>query len=255
MKLRGAGSTIEVPSPDEDSDLRDPMGIITIPKDVTERIEADLDRKNKEIYYSIVGRDGLEDNSQHNELRVQGSFESKQNVLKETAKIFADIEKWIYECIGAIRMNGYSGTTINEGQNFFIYTVKQLNEQFKEAIASKAPFYQKVIGEKIIQTEYKNDPEGLERERIKQILNPFYFFSDEQFEAIREQVGERNYIFYKFFDNLIARFEAENAPLNRIAPEREMPERLNLINDFLQQIFNDNEQLFRSTEESGTDTE
>ena len=240
--LRGAGSSIEVPAPREDGEkvMTESFGFVSVDGSITERVEENIALTEKTIIHSVVGRDGMEDNKQHNELRVKGTFESKQNVLKTVANSVAEVQHFIYYTLGKIRYDGYLDTICNAGNNFFIHNVEQLKDSFIETAKEGISFYQDILGKKIVMTEFKNNPAALHREKMKSLINPYYYKTTSQLEALKDSIGQQDYLYYVNLDHYISLMEAEINPINKIAIDAPIAEKARQIKEFTYQLFLNN---------------
>lgn len=242
----GPGSFVEVPVPqDGQPDLRNPVQILNV--DVNSlKYNAEKDEKTRlQIITSVVGQnEEVTQREAFNEQQVKAAFESQTTVLGRIKKGFEQAQQFVDETVCRLRYgNDFVSATIDYGTEFFLTDETQLRERYKsakEAGASQSEL--DALQNKIIETEYRNNPELLKRMQILADLEPYRHLSNSEVLSLYERglIDESDLRVKLNFNALINRFERENT--NIVTFGNQMPSydnKIKVINEKLRDYANE----------------
>ena len=215
-RIVGAGSFVEVPIPkDGQPDLRNPVSILTVDRDSLDYNVDEEERLRTNIITAVVGtneeittRDAL------NEQQIRANFESQTSILNRVKRGFESAQKWVDETICRLRYgDDYLGADINYGTEFYIYDAAELRERYrkaKEAGANEAEL--DALQDRIIDTEYRNNPAQRQRMMVLADLEPYRHLTNEEVVNLYKQgiASETDMRTKLNFSAYIRRFEREN---------------------------------------------
>lgn len=216
-RITGAGSFIDVPVPVEGQpDLGShPVGMLAVDRSSLDYNVSEVDRLKNNIITSIVGtneeittRDAL------NEQQIRANFESQSTVLNRVKKGFEEAQTFVDETVCRLRYgNLFISASINYGTEFYLTTVDDLRDRYKkakEAGASEAEL--DALQQKIIETEYRNNPLMQQRMIILAELEPYrHLTRNEMIELEAKGLVSREDLLVKLnFADYVRRFEREN---------------------------------------------
>ena len=149
-----------------------------------------------------------------NESQVRATFESQSTILNRVKKGFEAAQKFVDDTICRLRYGAsFSGSVINYGTEFFIYSASELRERYKTAKESGASESElDALQNQIIETEYRTNPAKRHRLMLLSELEPYrHLTRDEMLTMYREGVVTSDELRLKLnFMALIRRFEREN---------------------------------------------
>ena len=217
-RIIGAGSFVEIPVPSEQEnqpDLRNPVQMLTVDKNALDYNVEEQKRLREEIITAVVGQDEIVTNRDaFNEQQVRANFESVTTVLRRVKKGFEAAQQWVDETICRLRYGRYFiSATINYGTEFYLYSVEELRNQYKAAKESGAPESElDMMLNRILETEYRNDPMQLRRMMLLSELEPYRHLSRQEVRELFESniVSEQDLRIKLNFPNFVRRFEREN---------------------------------------------
>ena len=215
-RITGAGSFVEIPVPIEGQpDLRDPVKMLTVDRASLDYNVEEEKRLRSTIITSIVGtneeittRDAL------NEQQILANFESQSIVLNRVKKGFEQAQQWVDETICRLRYgNLFISASVSYGTEFYLFTTDELRDRYqkaKETGMSEAEL--DALHQQIIETEYRNNPQMLQRMLILADLEPYRHLTRTEVEALYEKgiAKVEDYLVKLNFSELIRRFEREN---------------------------------------------
>ena len=215
-RIIGAGSFVEVPVPsDGQPDLRNPVQMLAVDRNSLDYNTAEVERLRTEIITSVVGtneeittRDAL------NEQQIRANFESQTTVLNRIKKGFEEAMQWVDSTVCKLRYgDSFVSCAINLGTDFYLYDVQELRNQYKTAKeigSSEAEL--DALQKRIIETEYRNDPEQLQRMLLFADLEPYRHLTRNEVKDLfeKELATKEDYLIKLNFANLVSRFEREN---------------------------------------------
>ena len=213
--ITGAGSFVEVPIPIEGQpDLHDPVGMLSVDRSSLDYNVSEEKRLYNEIVTSIVGtneevttRDAL------NEQQIKANFESQTTVLKRVAKGFADAQTFVDETCCRLRYgNSFLSASISYGTEFYLMTSDELRERYKKAKESgMSEADLDGLLSQVIETEYRNNPQQLQRMIILSDLEPYRHLTRDEVQALYDKgiIPLETLITKLNFADYVRRFERE----------------------------------------------
>lgn len=240
-RIAGPGSYIEVPVPnpaDGISDMRSPVQITTVDRESLDYNVDECARLKEEIIVSVVGSGGtVSEKEAINETQVAANFESKTSVLNALKTNFELAQRFVENTICKLRYGSdFISSAISWGTEFYVFTVKELYEKYKQAKENGALNSElDAITQQILEVEYRNNPLVLQRMLILKQLEPFphltmnevVMLSDKQLVDLRKVKLKLNFTQY------IDRFERENINILEFASGITLREKITLITNKL----------------------
>lgn len=217
-RIIGAGSFVEVPVPNAEQgqpDLRNPVQMLQVDRASLDYNVEEEKRLRDEIITAVVGQDEIvTDRDAFNEQQVRANFESVTTVLNRVKKGFEAAQQWVDETVCKLRYGGYFLTArVNYGTEFYLSSPAELREQYKTAKESGAPEADlDMMLNRILETEYRNDPTQLRRMLVLAELEPLRHLSRvEAMDAYGKGLIPESDLRIKInFADYIRRFEREN---------------------------------------------
>ena len=217
-RIVGAGSFVEIPVPNADEnqpDLRNPVQILKVDRDSLDYNVDEQKRLREEIITSVVGQDEIvTDRDAFNEQQVRANFESVTTVLNRVKKGFEAAQQWVDETVCRLRYGRYFiSANISYGTEFFLYSADELRKQYQAAKEAGAPESElDMMLNRIIETQYRNDPMMLRRMMLLSELEPYRHLSRVEVTEMFEKniVSEQDLRIKLNFPNFVRRFEREN---------------------------------------------
>ena len=215
-RITGAGSFVEVPVPIEGQpDLHDPVGMLTVDRKSLDYNVEEEDRLRTAIITSIVGtneevttRDAL------NEQQIKANFESQSSVLNRVKKGFESAQTFVDETVCRLRYgSAFLSAKINYGTEFYLFTSDELRERYKTAKESGSSEAElDALSQQIIETEYRSNPQQMQRMIILGDLEPYRHLTREEVQALYDkQLIDAEALMVKLnFADFVKRFEREN---------------------------------------------
>lgn len=217
-RIIGPGSFVDVPVPNEQEgqpDLRHPVDMLTVDRDSLDYNVDEQKRLREEIITAVVGQEEIITNRDaFNEQQVQANFENVTTVLRRIKKGFEQAQQWVDTtcCIG--RYGRYFvSAKINYGTEFYLYSTQELRNQYKAAKDAGAPESElDMMQNRILETEYRNDPVQMRRMLLLAELEPYRHLSRTEVGELFEKrlVNEDDLRIKLNFPNFVRRFEREN---------------------------------------------
>ena len=215
-RIAGVGSFVEVPIPVEGQpDLRNPVQMLSVDRSSLDYNVTEEERLKDDIIASVVGMQEEQMSTEAvNESQVRATFESQSTILNRVKKGFEAAQKFVDDTICRLRYGAsFSGSVINYGTEFFIYSASELRERYKTAKESGASESElDALQNQIIETEYRTNPAKRHRLMLLSELEPYrHLTRDEMLTMYREGVVTSDELRLKLnFMALIRRFEREN---------------------------------------------
>ena len=217
-RITGAGSFVEIPVPDTNNgqpDLSNPVGMLSVDRGSLDYNHEEEERLRTDIITAIVGtneqittRDAL------NEQQIKANFESQSTVLQRVKKGFEAAQKWVDDTCCRLRYgSSFLQSSINYGTEFYLFTSDELRERYKnakEAGMSEADL--DALLQQIIETEYRHNPQQMQRMIILSDLEPYRHLTRDEVEALYDKglVTIEELLIKLNFADFIRRFEREN---------------------------------------------
>lgn len=218
-RLDGAGSYVEFDPPsraNDNADLRNPVSITTIDRASLDYNNEDIADRAMKIYKAVTGYQGMSINDKAvNEKQVIAIFESLEAALKTPQHNFEQVMQWADQTICLLRYGAESfrSASISLGTEHYIMTPSQIMEFYQ--FAKKSAFSTTALDmleDLYYETEFKNNPEQLYRQKILINLDPFRHLTLSEVAALNaaQKVKDVDYLIKANFSSLILRFEREN---------------------------------------------
>ena len=215
-RLTGAGSFVEVPVPIEGQpDLHDPVGKLDVDRSSLDYTKDEEERLRLNIIAAIVGQnEEVTQREAFNEQQVKAAFESQTTVLNRVKKGFEGAQLFVDETCCRLRYGtAFLSASVNYGTEFYLYTSDELRERYKrakEAGMSEADL--DALLTQIIETEYRHNPQQMQRMIILSDLEPYRHLTRNEVAALYEKgiVSKEEYLIKLNFADFIRRFEREN---------------------------------------------
>jgi len=217
-RIVGAGSFVEIPVPSEEEhqpDLRNPVQMLTVDRDALDYNVGEEKRLREDIITAVVGQDEIVTNRDaFNEQQVQANFEDVTTVLNRVKRGFEEAQQWVDGTICRLRYGAaFISVKVSYGTEFFLYSPDELRARYKaakEAGASEAEL--DMMQNRILETEYRNDPVQLRRMLLLAELEPLRHLSRQEVSDLFEKrlISETDLRIKLNFPNFVRRFEREN---------------------------------------------
>lgn len=251
-RITGAGSFVEIPIPIEGQpDLRHPVDMLTVDRKSLDYNVEEERRLRSTIITSIVGtneeittRDAL------NEQQILANFESQSIVLNRIKKGFEQAQQWVDETICRLRYGSlFLSATVSYGTEFYLFTTDELRDRYqkaKESGMSEAEL--DALHQQIIETEYRNNPQQLQRMLILADLEPYRHLTRDEVATLYEKGIARleDYLIKLNFSDFIRRFERENMNIiefgSEVLYERKIDTIRQRLEDYAKERVNNNNQ-------------
>ena len=168
-------------------------------------------------------------------MQVEANFESRSSVLNSLKGNLEAARKFVDDTCCILRYGeNFLGSSISMGTEFYIYSVNDLYAQYKQAKengASEAILDS--IGDQIIETEYRNDSQEMQRMLILKHLEPYRHYTfDELMKLQEKQLLNQDSLKIKInFSTFVDRFERENTNIIEFGSQLEFDKKINIINE------------------------
>ena len=240
-RLTGAGSFVEIPVPDASQgqpDLGNPVGMLAVDRSSLDYNHEEEERLRTDIITAIVGtneqittRDAL------NEQQIKANFESQSTVLQRVKKGFEAAQKWVDDTIARERYGtAFISSSINYGTEFYLFTSDELRERYKkakEAGMSEADL--DALLQQIIETEYRNNPQQMQRMIILGDLEPYRHLTRNEVQGLYDKslISIEELLIKLNFADFIRRFERENMNIISFGENIDYDKKINTIKERL----------------------
>lgn len=240
-RITGAGSFVEVPVPNPDQgqpDLGNPVGMLTVDRQSLDYNHEEEERLRTDIITGIVGtneqittRDAL------NEQQILANFESQSTVLLRVKKGFEAAQKWVDDTCCRLRYGtAFIQSSINYGTEFYLFTSDELRERYKkakEAGMSEADL--DALLQQIIETEYRNNPQQMQRMIILSDLEPYRHLTRDEVQALYDKslVSLEELLIKLNFADFVRRFERENMNIITFGENIDYQRKIDIIKERL----------------------
>lgn len=245
-RLAGPGAFIDVPVPSQAegiADLSDPVKITTVDDKSLKYNVDECKRLHDDIVISIVGSGGtVSEKEAINETQVAANFESKTSVLNSLKINFEQAQKFVEDTICKLMYgDAFISSSINWGTEFYVFTVKELYAKYE--IAKKNGMAESeldAIVQHILEVEYRNNPQILQRMMILKQLEPYpHKTLDEVLQLAEKGLLDQKKVLLKVnFSSYIDRFERENINIISFGANIPLKDKINIINEKLLEYVN-----------------
>ncbi len=239
-RLAGPGTFVEIPAPEakDDADLREPVTITPIDRDSLDYNVDEVERLEKRVKESVVGKGGMADSKEAlNVQHVLSNFDAKTTVLRGLKENIQFIRKWTLDTCAKFRYGGaFINSSLNMGTEFYLATVKDLHELYDTAKKNGASIFElDAIRDQIIATEYRHDPVLRNRLLILSHLEPYSHNTREELIELKNQslTEDRLLILKTDFATFVAQFERENTDVVTFGSLLPLNDKIKIIQETL----------------------
>ena len=215
-RITGAGSFVEVPVPIEGQpDLRHPVDMLTVDRQSLDYNVEEEKRLRSTIITSIVGQnEEVTQREAVNEQQIKANFESQATVLNRVKKGFEEAQKWVDDTCCRLRYGTlFLSSSVSYGTEFYLFSTDELRERYKTAKETGMSESElDALHQQIIETEYRNNPQQLQRMLILAELEPYRHLTRNEVANLYQTgiVSVEDYLVKLNFADFIRRFEREN---------------------------------------------
>ena len=215
-RITGAGSYVEVPVPIEGQpDLRHPVDMLTVDRASLDYNVEEEKRLRSTIITSIVGQnEEVTQREAVNEQQIKANFESQATVLNRVKKGFEEAQKWVDDTCCRLRYGTlFLSSSVSYGTEFYLFSTDELRERYKTAKETGMSESElDALHQQIIETEYRNNPQQLQRMLILAELEPYRHLTRNEVANLYQTgiVSVEDYLVKLNFADFIRRFEREN---------------------------------------------
>lgn len=248
-RIVGAGSFIEVPVPDKDNnqpDLLKAINLVPADSGSLEYNVKECQRLEREIYDNVVGRGTDPVNNQaKNELQINSSYENRKAVLNNLKSKFEEAQQFTEKTMCRMRYaSAFLGLSISYGTEFYLLSMTELLAAYNLAKKSGVSDSElDRIYDQILETEYRNNPEMLQRMQILKQLEPYRHMTKQEVAEIEKgnpgSIDKTEFKIKLNFSNFIARFERENTNILQFGKAATFETKINTINEQLKKYANE----------------
>lgn len=236
-RIAGPGSFLEVPVPNQNEGIADigvPVHITTVDRDSLDYNVDECRRLHDDIVISIVGAGGtVSEKEAINETQVAANFESKTSVLNSLKVNFEQAQKFVEDTICKLRYgSAFISSSINWGTEFYVFTVKELYAKYELAKTNGMTESElDAIIQHILEVEYRNNPQILQRMLILKQLEPYpHKTLDEILRLSGAGLLDKKKVLLKLnFSSYIDRFERENINIVSFGTNISLKDKINII--------------------------
>lgn len=236
-RIAGPGSFLEVPVPNQNEGIADigvPVHITTVDRDSLDYNVDECRRLHDDIVISIVGAGGtVSEKEAINETQVAANFESKTSVLNSLKVNFEQAQKFVEDTICKLRYgSAFISSSINWGTEFYVFTVKELYAKYELAKNNGMTESElDAIIQHILEVEYRNNPQILQRMLILKQLEPYpHKTLDEILRLSGAGLLDKKKVLLKLnFSSYIDRFERENINIVSFGTNISLKDKINII--------------------------
>ena len=246
-RIAGPGSFLEVPVPNQAegvADMSEPVHITTVDRSSLDYNVDECKRLHDDIVISIVGSGGtVSEKEAINETQVAANFESKTSVLNSLKINFEQAQKFVEDTICKLRYGeAFISSSINWGTEFYVFTVKELYAKYELAKKNgMAESELDAIMQHIIEVEYRNNPQVMQRMLILKQLEPYpHKTLDEVMRLADKGLLDKRKVLLKInFSSYIDRFERENTNIILFGANISLKDKIHIINETLLKYVNE----------------
>lgn len=224
-----------------DKSLNDGSGVFKMIFPDTDKLKyvpQKLDNIELEVRFKTVGVNNMNSEA-FNELQVKGSFASMESILLRTKKEMDSLYRWIVQTSAKLIYTDIEITAdANFGTEFYLVSEEDLQKRFDNAKKIGLPVEEQLnLYKQLIETKYKGNSSKMNRVLMLLDLDPIPMQSIKDcIELKKENVLDDFQLSLKVnFLKFISKFEAENTIITEFAKNKEMWERIEIIQNTLEQ--------------------
>ena len=218
--LIGPGTVIRVPAK-QDKDDPTEAGVFKMISNSVESlnyIKEKLSDLESHIMFKTVGLNTIIQKEAINEDQVQGSYDSRQNVLLSLKSNFDELYKWIIKTTSKLVFpNAQVSVSADFGTEFYLLDEDDLQKRFENAKKIGLPESEiDSIFKQLIDTKYKGNSNKINRTLLLKYIDPQPFKTLNEVQSLYEKsmLNSRDLILKVDLINFVDRFEMENGPIN-----------------------------------------
>lgn len=238
-RMIGAGTIIEVPTP-ADPSINNWEAIERIGADVpTLQYNTDeTDRLTIDLMANLVGFiEGVISSEAINREQVSTLLEKKKSILIYLAGNFEKTHQFIIDtCAKLLYSDGYLGSIVKYGSEFFLRSSEALTREYKETRESSSDYQLSELQKQIDRKSAENNPQQRYRLKILRALEPFLQRSISELSTLYKDGLISDFLLMKKinFSSYIERFERENGDIAKFAIlEEDFNRRISSIEDII----------------------
>ena len=245
--IAGAGSFVEVPVPIEGQpDLRNPVGMLAVDRNSLDYTGEQELRLRTDIITAIVGQnEEVTQREALNEQQIKANFESQSTVLKRVKKGFEGAQQFVDETCCRLRYGkAFLSASINYGTEFYLFTSDELRKRYKDAKdAGMSEADLDALLQQIIETEYRHNPQQMQRMIIMADLEPYRHLTRDEVQALYEKgiVTKEDFIIKLNFADYVRRFERENMNIIEFGDTLDYQKKIDIIKERFKEYAAENE--------------
>ena len=157
--------------------------------------------------------------------------------MQRVKKGFEEAQKWVDDTCCRLRYgNGFVGSSISYGTEFYLFTSDELRERYKkakEAGMSEADL--DALLQQIIETEYRHNPQQMQRMIILSDLEPYRHLTRNEVQGLFDKglVTREELLIKLNFADFIRRFERENMNIITFGEDIDYQKKIDTIKERL----------------------
>jgi hypothetical protein len=211
------------PVEDGDQDASGKFRMISNETTNLEYIQSKLDGIEEFVRLKTVGIDDALTKEAINEKQVQGSFESRTNVLLKIKGNLDDVYIWIVRTIGEAFIKGKPlSIEANFGTEWYLITEEEIQKRFKDAKDAGMPTAElNELYFQLLDTKYKGNPEKIQRLKIMNMMDACpYDSTEEKVKKLQSGIiSKTELIISERMITFVQKFEIENGSLTEFGSE------------------------------------
>jgi hypothetical protein len=201
------------------------------------------------VKLKTVGADNLLSKEAVNEKQVQGSFETKTNVLLGIKTNLDELYEWIAKTVASLSIGDKPiSVTANFGTEWYLISEDELQERFKTAVAIGLPKEEvDMIYHQLIETKYKGNPNKIARLKIINKLNPCpYTLTKDKIEKRKYNlISQKSLVISENLITFVNKFELEQGSIvefgENLESDEQLKQILTIINKYADEYIKEND--------------
>jgi hypothetical protein len=240
----GSALGIEVSTDSDEQDTRDIFKFIAPDVPALKYVGEKQKGRERFIKENTVGFSDAVTSEAVNETQIKALVESRKKPLLDIKTHLDDLYKWIVTSVIKLTYGVDVVVNANYGTEFFILQPEEIQDLIiKSKAAGSQATYIEQLNRLLISTEYKGDPNLVQRMLIAADVQPAAFATQlEVRELLKERMITReDYYIHSNFTDLLGRFERENGSIVSFGSELTYDKKIQRIYDTL--LFYTNQKL------------
>ena len=180
-----------------------------------------------------------------NEQQIKANFESQSTVLKRVKKGFEGAQQFVDETCCRLRYGkAFLSASVNYGTEFYLFTSDELRKRYKDAKdAGMSEADLDALLQQIIETEYRHNPQQMQRMIIMADLEPYRHLTRDEVQALYEKgiVTKEDFIIKLNFADYVRRFERENMNIIEFGDTLDYQKKIDIIKERFKEYAAENE--------------